>query len=75
MTKTAIETYDGTTLASFDDTGLEIYHGNQPLMKFEKNGNIFIEGVLVSNNRKAVYGVREFLKNVEGGNYQEKEIV
>ena len=74
MTKTAIETKDGVILAAFDDNGLEIYHGNKPLMRFEKSGNVFIEGVLVSNNRKVVFGVREFIKNVESGNYREKEI-
>jgi len=70
---TKIVTQDGTHLATFDANGLCIHFDGKVVLRFEKTGVILVGGVVVALNQKAVYGLREFLKNLESGNFKEIE--
>lgn len=66
-----ITTVDGTVLAKCDETGFSVVHAGVEVLRFNKSGVILVEGVFVAQNRKAVYGLRELLKNIESGNIKE----
>lgn len=40
----------------------EIRHDSESIIRFEKNGDIFIHGDLIENDKQVVEGFRNFLK-------------
>ena len=70
---TKLTTLDGTLLSKHDQDGFTICYGGKDVLRFEKTGVILVEGVLVAQNRTAVYGLRELLKNIESGNFKQTE--
>ena len=67
-----LATMDGSKLARINNDGLEIFFDNRVIMRFEKTGQIFIDGHMVAINVAAVYGLRELLKNLERGRVLER---
>lgn len=67
-----LTTLDGNKLAKFRDNGLDILFNNRVVMRFEKTGQIFIDGKMVAINVAAIYGLRELLKNLERGLIKEE---
>lgn len=40
-----------------------IYTNNEVVLEFMRNGDIFVKGKLVENNKEIVEGFKEFLRN------------
>jgi hypothetical protein len=65
-------TKDGTKVAVYHDDGFDILLNDEVVFGFDKQGNIFVNGEIVATDIKAVYGIRECIKQIDRGNLKEK---
>ena len=53
---------NGVLLKTNDSTMLEFKKLGEPFLSFKENGDIFVHGRLVENDKEVVEGMRKFLK-------------